>query len=85
MSAWIDIQDALPESRLGYLSDPVLVQTKEFGFTPSLAVARCCKLSGGEVKWYLDMEFYHIYDPRPIAETVGYWQPMPDLQEEDER
>lgn len=60
------------------VSGPYVVQTSEFGFKPTLAIAYCWMGSKNSVpKWYLDEATYHLERPYEIAETVAWYLPIP--------
>ncbi len=73
-----------PPLQGGALSDPVWVAAKEFGQGWVYAVARAWRSSLPEqpVKWYLDAGFYRLERPYEIAQTVYFWDDLPELPAE---
>jgi chromosome segregation ATPase len=71
---WIPVQN-MPVG----LTGPYFASTGEFGFAPTLIVARCWM--GSENRdpiWYLDEKFYHLDNPLMVAEQVTHYRPLPD-------
>ncbi|NLH52866.1 MAG: hypothetical protein GX459_08490 [Bacteroidales bacterium] len=74
---WIDINKQKPP-----MNTPILVITREFGFEPSIVIARMWQSSIPDqpMQFYLDRETYHINEPRCIAEQVIAWQYIPEVR-----
>lgn len=80
-SGWTLVEDKLPEMVPGLPSQVVFVRVREFGQAPAFAFARCwlSSIPGQSPQWYLDEGTYHLDRPRPIAEQVVAWMPIPHL------
>lgn len=59
----------------------LLVCMYEFGFAPTIAVARCflSSLHPDDLRWYLDQDFYNLDGPYQIPSSVYFWAEMPDI------
>lgn len=74
---WIPVQN-MPFG----LTGPYWAVTGEFGFPPTLIVAKCWMGSENrEPIWYLDEKFYHLDSPLMVAEQVSHYRRLPEPPE----